>query len=305
MQEKHTQEIYDELITAYRSLKAEVFVAEIFENSNLDFSDIDIFNKSTFSRSYRRDVTSFKLDTYSAVKDKLRFNLARNGIYDMLPEAFFHEQVKKGKYSYRGLRKKHKEEEQDARAFFAPIENEFFVQKVRVEENERELIDEFINLKNDFLLDFWGLDKEMPINYSLKLLKLLPFAHKISGNPELTALSLEKIIGEKVRVVKKHESYTHKDATESTNTLGVDFVLELNDSRVLYPYFEIEIGPIERKNMRKFLQNGVAKKIISTFCDYFIPLEIEIKLNITYSKQESVFVLDESNNPRLGLTTMI
>ncbi|WP_103070932.1 hypothetical protein [Aquimarina sediminis] len=307
MRDKKIEKIYKELITAYKNLKGEVFVAEILENSDLDFSDIDIFNKSTFSRSYRRDVIGFKLDTYSDTKDKLQLNLARNGIYDTLPEGLFHEQVKEtNKLSYKNLRQKHKKEEKDAREFFTPLENEFFVQKVHVEQKERDLINEFINLKNSFLLDFWGLDKDIPATYSLKLLKLLPFAHNISGKPDLTALSLEKILGEKVCIKKKLTPYHHKNGIKSNNdTLGVNFVLELSDSQVLCPVFEIEVGPVERKNMRKFLQNGVARKIITTFCDYFIPLEIETKLNITYSEKESVFVLNETDNPRLGLTTII
>jgi hypothetical protein len=306
MREKRIQEIYEELTATYKNLKAEVFVAEIFESSDLDFSDIDIFNKSTFSRSYRRDVISFVFDSYSGSKDKIKFNLARSGIYDTLPEGVFHKQIKTvSQLSYREIRQKHKKEEKDARDFFTPLENEFFVQKVHVEKKERELIDEFINLKNSFLRDFWGLSKEIPVEYSLKLLKLLPFVHNISGKPDLTALSLEKILGEKVSVKKIVAPCHHDNTVKSNNILGVDFVLELSNSQVLYPIFEIEIGPVSRKNMNKFLQNGVARKIISTFCDYFIPLEVEIKLNITYSKNESMFVLNKSDNPRLGLTTMI
>ncbi|PKV50737.1 hypothetical protein ATE84_2803 [Aquimarina sp. MAR_2010_214] len=304
MQDTEIQKIYKELMSAYKNLKAEVFVAEILESSGIKFSDIDILNKSTFSRSYRRDVIDFTLDTYSGTKDKLQFNLARNGIYDLLPEGIFHEQVKTSQSSYKQIRQKHKQEEKDARFFFAPIENELFVQKVRVEQNERNLLDEFVNLKNSFLLDFWGLDDEIPEEYCMKLLKLLPFAYKISGDPELTALSLEKILEEKVSIKKTFEPY-HSNEANSNNKLGLDFVLALNDSHVSYPVFEIKIDQVSRKNMSKFLQNGEAIKIISTFCDYFIPIEIETKLMITYSEKESVFVLDESDSPRLGLTTMI
>ncbi len=307
MANKKTKEVYDELISTYKNLKAEVFVAEILESSNLDFSDIHIFNKSTFSRSYRRDVIDFKLDAYSDENDKLKLNLARNGIYDTLPEAIFHEQVKEvNKIPYKKITQKHKEEEKDARYFFAPLENEFFVQKVCIEQKERDLINEYINLENSFLIDFWGLSKDTPVEYTLKLLKLLPFVHNISSKPDLTALCLEKIIEEKVNIQKTLEPYHNEDTIKSNNSiLGVDFVLELDDSQVLYPVYEINIGPVKRENIYKFVTNGVASEIINVFCDYFIPLDIETRINIKYSEKEGTFKLDELDNPRLSLTTII
>jgi len=288
-------------------LKAEVFVAEILQSSNVNIEEIDVFYKSIFSRSYRRDVIDFHLDNYSGGYDRLQINVARNGMYDLLPEGLFHEPIKEAKAeSFKEIRKRHKEEEKDARSFFAPIENEFFTQKVRIEQNERALIDEFISLKNDFLIEFWGLSNKLPKEYSLKLLKLLPFVHKISGNPELTAISLEKILDVKVAIKRTFKPYPYPPSADKVKQLGVDFVLGVvESSEILYPVFEIKVGPIARKNMSKFLQNGVALKIISIFCDYFIPLEIETELEIAYSKKESQFVLNELDYPVLGLTTMI
>jgi len=91
MGKEEAQDIYKELTDTYQNLKAEVFVTEILENSELDLADIDIFNQSTFSRSYRRDVIDFKIDSYSRDTDKLQFHIARNGLYDTLPEGLFHD----------------------------------------------------------------------------------------------------------------------------------------------------------------------------------------------------------------------
>ncbi|WP_062061862.1 hypothetical protein [Aquimarina longa] len=308
MKEKEVQEVYDELIASYKNLKAEVFVCEVLEKSNLEFTDIDVFNKSTFTRSYRRDVISFIMDSYSESGDKLQLNLARNGLYDLLPEGIFHEPIKTKTnvaLSYKHIRQKHKKEEKEARSFFTPIENELFVQKVRIEQNERVLIDEFTNLKNDFLLDFWGLDKEIPRDYNIKLLQLLPFAHKISGDTELMAIGLENIIEEQVKIKTTTKSYHDVDSAEGEDKLGVDFVLELTETTVVYPMYKITIGPIERKNADKFLKNGITTKFISIFCDYFVPIEIDAEINIVYLEEESEFVLDAINSPRMGLTTTI
>jgi len=306
MKNDEIDHIYEELISTYKSLKAEVFITELLESSSLDFEDIDIFNQSTFSRSYRRDVIDFKVDSYSNKNNKLQLNLARNGIYDSLPEGVFHEPVKtRTQLSYKEIRQKNKEEEKSAREFFTPIENEFFVQKVKIEENERKLIDAFTNLENTFLLDFWGLNKDLPEHYNIKLLQLLPFAHKISGNIELLELCLEKILNEKVTIKKKFKKTKNTQPSKSHNTLGVDFALHLEHTHFSYPIFDITIGPIHKKNEDIYLKNGVAMQFISIFCDYFIPLEIDTQLNITYLKEESNFILNEFNQPRIGLTTTI
>ncbi|MHA7059432.1 hypothetical protein ACWGOQ_0019550 [Aquimarina sp. M1] len=307
MSNDQVQEVYQELISTYQSLKAEIFVTEILENSDLDITDIDIFNQSTFSRSYRRDVINFKVDSYSSNTDKLQFNLARNGLYDTLPEGLFHEPVKsKSNLSYTELHQKQKKQEKDARSFFAPLENEFFTQKVTIEQNERKLINEFTNLKTDFLLNFWNLDPEIPRDYSIKLLQLLPYVHKISGEIELTALSLEKIINEKVIIKKKYQTVNKNTNTIATDQqLGVDLVLELKETIISYPCWEITVGPVDEKNIDKYVASGVTKKFIAIFCDYFIPMEIDTKINITYASNQETFVLKETNSPRMGLTTMI
>ncbi|WP_299254491.1 hypothetical protein [uncultured Aquimarina sp.] len=307
MSDKQVQNVYQELISTYQNLKAEIFVTEILENSDLDLTDIDVFNKSTFSRSYRRDVIDFKVDSYSGNTDKLQFNLARNSLYDTLPEGLFHEPVKaKSNISFTELHQKQKKQEKDARSFFSPLENEFFTQKVNIERSERKLINEFANLKTDFLVKFWNLDPDIPTNYSIKLLQLLPYVHKISGEIELTALSLEKIIGEKVTIEKKYKTVAeniHEVSTE--HQLGVDLVLELKETIISYPCWEITIGPVNEKNIDKYIVSGATKKFITIFCDYFIPMEIDTKINVTYSSKEETFVLHETNSPRMGLTTMI
>ncbi|SEK24500.1 hypothetical protein SAMN04487910_0062 [Aquimarina amphilecti] len=307
MKNKEIQDIYQELTTTYQNLKAEIFVTEILENSSVNLTDIDVFNNSTFSRSYRRDVINFKIDSYSGNTDKLQFNVARNGLYDTLPEGLFHEPVKaKSNISFTELHQTQKKQEKDARSFFSPLENEFFTQRVNIEKNERKLINEFANLKTDFLLKFWNLDPEIPSDYSIKLLQLLPYVHKISGEIELTALSLEKIIGEKVSIEKKYKTLDDNISdTSKEHQLGVDLVLELKETVISYPCWEITIGPVDQKNIDKYIVSGATKKFITIFCDYFIPMEIDTKINVTYSSKEETFVLNETNGPRMGLTTMI
>jgi hypothetical protein len=177
MKDESIKNIFEELTSIYQDVKAEILITEIQEKTNLLEDNFLINNKSTFSRSFRRDIISVKNDTD---RDWLTLNLSRNGLYDHLPEGLFHSKKSSKITSYAAFRKRQKKEEQDARLFFSPLENEFFYQKLKIEKNERELLYNFSNLKDDFLLDFWNLECDMPKEFALKLIKILPYSHKIA-----------------------------------------------------------------------------------------------------------------------------
>ena len=302
------ESIYAELNSAYQNLKAEVLLAEILDNSNITTDDFVIANKSTFSRSYRRDI--IKIDDLIN-KDKLTFNLSRSGIYDMLPEGLFHvPKTNSDSATYLAQRKVIKTEEDDARTFFSPLENEFFYQRLRIERNERKLLDDFYNLNDDFLVDFWNIDDELPEEYVIKLIKLLPHSHKISGDFELTRKCLEKILDEKVTFERKFENTMNTISKEEKNfrnsdlQLGVDSVLNGKSNAVYSPVLKVIIGPVSEKNINKYLKKGGVIKFINTFYNYFIPMEVEVRTNFTINNK-SKFLLDETNSPLMGISTQL
>jgi hypothetical protein len=302
------ENIFTELVSVYENLKAEVLIAEIQEKSEFSSEDFVIANKSTFSRPYRRDIISVD----NLLNDnKITFNLSRNGIYDTLPEGVFH--VPKGAQDsslYLAEKKIAKEEEDAARSFFSPIENEFFHQRLRIERSERELLDDFYNLNDDFLIDFWNIDKQVPKGYLLKLIKLLPHSHKISGDFELTRLCLEKILGEKVVFERKFENNLStensdvQDLREIGLQLGVNSVLSGNDNIILSPVLKVTIGPISEKNINNYLKKDGVLKFINTFYDYFVPMEIEVSTKFEVNS-ELGFVLDDTNEVIMGISTKI
>lgn len=299
-------EVYEELQKTYQNIKAEVLVSEILDKSDLDLSDIDILNQGTFSRAYRRDVIETKLDTHSKNNDKIQILLARNGIYDILPEGMFHEPVKlKKDIPYNELRKTQKQQERDARKFFAPLENEFFLQKLFIENKEKELINDFSNLNANFLEQFWKIDPLLPDEYKTKLLQLLPYANQMAGKKDLIARILEKILEEKVEIGHTFKKLSSPISEEKHDSLSVDFVLELKESEISYPHWIIKIGPISPKKANRYISDGNATKFIAIFCDYFIPIEIEHQVNFSFENANDDFILDETNTPIMGLTTKL
>lgn len=163
MEARIFESLLQELDALYDNIKAEVVISEIQQRANVTEKDFIIQNNSTFSRPYRRDI----LEVDGLVNEnKITINLSRNGIYDTLPEGVFHiPKANENADAYISRRKKFQEEEKDARSFFAPIENEFFYQRLQIEKNERNLLDDFYALNDSFLEEFWDIEKKIPDDF--------------------------------------------------------------------------------------------------------------------------------------------
>lgn len=303
MQLSTLEHITKQLKETYHSFKAETLIAQLLKTSQLKISDIIIKCKSTFRRSHRRDISKVYLNDNA----KIEITLSRNGLYDNLPEAVFHKNFKENSgISYVKMRQKYKEEENDARHFFAPLENEFFHQNLTIEQNESKLLNTFISLDDDYLINFWKVDASLPKNILIKLLKLLPYSHEISGDLELTQLCLENILKKKVVIKKKFHSPKKAQLVTHNNssTLGVDFVLAPETNTIYSPYLEVTINDIETTEVDTYINGKYMEKFVNLFYSYFIPFEIDIKTKLRVNLNET-FSLSVDESPIMGITTYI
>lgn len=297
-QEELLEEIVKELNSLYFDIKAESIAIEL-EKKGLYRENILIENKSSFTRPYRRDLLKTRKHH---TQTKLFLELSRNGIYDSLPEGFFHKNKDPKGASYGLKRKKKKDEESNSRLFFSPIENELFNQVINIENKERELLDNFYDTDNDFLLKFWELKDYINNRYVIKLLKILPHSHKIAGDLKITQLCLEKILEEKVSITKTFEKVEVNKSEEKI--LGVSFIAETSKTNVAIPLIEFKIGPIDNEKLHFFYKDKEINEFLELFYSYFLPLEFKIKTQfLSYEKQE--FILSEKGAPIMGVSTKI
>lgn len=297
------ENVFEELKSVYHNLKAEVIVAEIQNNSKLSLDNIIVRSQSAFKRSHRRDI----LNIGNIEDDVLNINLSRNGLYDHLPEGLFHKtHTDKTKKTYSELRKTFKQEEKEARHFFLPLENEFFNQKLNIEGKEQELLNNFLNLDDDFLISFWKIDKSIPKKYLLKLLRLLPYSYKIAGNLELTKLCLEKILNKKVIIRKKNrlKKINKTGLNEVEQILGTSFTLHNEYDTVLFPTLEIEIILEDDNQVQEYIKKDGILKFVNIFYDYFLPVEVDTitKFKVNLKGELS---LNQEQQPLMGITTRI
>lgn len=292
------QHIVKDINSFYSDVKAESLVIEL-ENKGILREDVIIESISAFTRPYRRDIIKSKKNVQG---NKLLLELSRNGIYDSLPEGFFHNNDERSNISFRNKRRRRKDEEQKSRLFFSPIENELFNQRINIENKERSLIDNFYRSNNEFLLNFWDLKDYIRNRYVLKLLTILPHCHKIVGDFELTKQCLEKILEEKVDIKKTFENFEIDIEKKEENVLGMGFTTATEKATVATPLLLFKIGPISKDKLDSFYGTKEIDEFLTIFYSYFLPLEIKVETQFL-SEPDEKFVLSDTSLPIMGVST--
>ncbi len=301
-------------------IRAEYIISCLLK-AGLSRDDILAVYEGPLKRRWSTDICYSEVESFESGDESLTIRLNRSGIYDNLPEAFFHDNPDKGNTTGKEMAKdsmKLKTEEKQIRLFFRPIENEFFLQNVRVATCEsRELQSINFEFLNGLIPGFWKVDEKIPVKYKAKLIKLLPITSKILGNYKITARCLEKILIEKVTM----EFINHDPDVLDSNLpgpslkgfslgrakLGKDTVLHGRAGGFIGKLL-VKIGPVENTAIKDFFNNGPADCLLRSFYSYFIPVELDVETKLITDKKQSRFILNpafETGNSFLGYNTVL
>jgi hypothetical protein len=306
-----SEEITKRINTIKYDLRAEVIISEILSQIDIKDQNILVDHKGQFRRPFRKDVLGAEIVSYDYdITEYIKVNLSRDGIYDTLPESLIHElrEVKPKKMISDMTEefKAHKKEEEYARKFFFPFENEFFLKAIERENIEKEILLELNGSKPlDFFYNFWHIDQSLPSILALKLIRILPYLHKIVGNLEMTVHCLSYLLEEKVEIAEqgyKEQSSTEDEINLGNCRLGLDMIS--GSAYIDYSlYLEFKIGPLKKTSFLDYIHQGKLKKFIELFYEYFLPMEVDVKTTILLEKETEVFNL--AQNTILGITTRI
>ncbi len=220
-------------------------------NKGLSGDDFMICCDHFFKREYSKDVFSTTLKEDTKKQALLELHLSRTGLYDQLPEglSFQMPQKESGQFSvYDSAQeyKQNKKKEEEIRRFFLPFDNSFFHQRLQLEQEESTLLEGLrTGVLNDYFITFWNLPTSIPRMFMMPLILLLPHAHKIAGNLDLTAQCLGYLLKEEVHLFQKSAvlsttqnfqfSFLGEGQLGTNMVCGEDF---FEDN----PVIEIEIG---------------------------------------------------------------
>lgn len=284
-------------------LKAETFAAYLQDEVPINFIFSDYFK-----RRFSHDITD--IGSLQSAYKNLQVNLSRRGFYNIFPERFFHSTYSSTPFVQTMVNdyKNRKIEEQHARAFFAPLEEEFFLQKIATEQEESTI---FKSLGSpdlvNFLTNLWNINPKFPKVMATKILKTIPFMHKIAGDLPLLTRILETIIQEDIKVTKDFATVSESELTHGVPLqLGVNLATAGNGKTFL-PKYTFTIDQIAQpEEISEYLPQGSIASLVSFFLEHTLPFESDYEVNFTLKKNKQEFVMSEAVYAgRLGISSTI
>lgn len=285
-------------------IRAEVLLTSAME-MGLSADDFLISCDHFFYREYNRDIYAAEMLEDAHYKSRLLLHLSRNGIYDLLPEGLFYQpaytQTKAiGAAEMAAEYKINKNREKKIRRFFLPFENEFFGQRLQIEQKERALLQGLqTGALNEYFIDFWGLPASLPLRLLLPFVLLLPYVHRIAGNLQLTAQCLEKLLREKVGVSQIAAPVSGSDAGLQSSLghqrLGVNLVCG-NTFMEDYSFIEVSIGPLQNSFVSDYISGGLYDEFLTVFYRFFMPADADIATTVVVDKKKQTLLVDTGEN---------
>lgn len=169
-------------------MKAELLLSTYFP----DVKEWDAQYGSFFSRNYSGDIRSCDPETESV-------SLSRNGIYDLLPEKLFFDEMELRSLTQRDLAFKLSEvyeEEKNIKAYFEPFDSYFFNQSIRLNKIVNQVLDNKVKLMLKTVFDY---DIDLEENRFVRMLApLLIHVADIRSDLDLISKILSEILGCKV-----------------------------------------------------------------------------------------------------------
>lgn len=290
---------------------AELVVSHLMTSQGIDDSSIFIHLSGVFHRFFSNDIEKVSKHRDETGEEEWHLFLNREGLYDLLPEGFFHGHTRKlykDKAETKAEFRQHRKEERNARRFFMPLEQEFFnyrLQKEIFEQNyfyAPETIQEFI--------DFFDFGK-LPLSLYQKavLFFLLPHLSMIAGNLPLTETCFEIILQEKVKfsTTQCPPTVIEESHIPSLNAccLGVNSLLG-NICVDHNPLLQIKIGPLRNSvSLLQFLE-GDRLELINRLAELFIQADLTTRIEVILNTEDEKFIVGEQvYEARLNYSTTI
>ena len=313
----NTDKLIQALEALPKDLRMEVLLGELVENQLSDLELVSIKALGIFNRGLGRDLGKVLVekDDFGTLQ-RIVFPVHREGIYDALPKGIFHyPQNRKYKKSAKEIGEEvriQEREEEAARNFFSPVEQEFFRQRILLELEERDLFSGFSSKKGKKVVarKFWGLDiSGMDSEKVTALLNVLPLSFAYKGNLPKVSMVMSAVLRVPLAMTLWHEQ-TYQVENEllpslGESYLGINMVLGSRFSDGI-PKIKVEIGPLPALEISQFLPGRPNERIMGILSRYFLPFESEMHFTYQVKEEDQVFHLDSTDySARLGYSTYV
>lgn len=281
--------------------RAEVFAAELIKNG-VPQEKIYFKPKGSFNRSYNKDIHAIQFDLKDDGDEHIVLEVNREGLYDMLPEGLFHFKSnagsKRGKAAVLEKIKIDRAEEEYARKFFSPFENEFFHRRLQLELKEKALLQpESVSNNRALYNNLFGFAESLSDNQVLGLLHVLPMVSQIRGDLTKIDYCLTQFIRYKTQMKRAfHKTENHnQDASFPLGEakLGVNTIVG-DKFYASKQHYELHIMDIPKNNITEFFEGGEVANLLDTLIPYLLPHDSKYLLVLHLKDNERSFYLSDN-----------
>ncbi|WP_080055680.1 hypothetical protein [Spirosoma aerolatum] len=294
-------------------LKAEVVLADMLEDG-VSLDELVLNPEGLGKRTFGRDIsqTEWKEAQHTS-KRWLQIDLNRSGLYDLLPEGVFHQptanEVATSKEAILREMSIQREREKAARTFFLPFEQEFFRQRIRLEQEQRAYpVHSDTEQPNELLSWFWNLPNFLTSEQVKRLLYILPVIHHMVGDPTAMKACYEQLMEERVSLQLEPGGMTLVET--DTAPLGE---WQLGESSVVdgwlrdeEPLLRIIVHIDRTERVANYLPGSDGRRMIEWLAGYLAPLDAAVGIELDTSALNDTFLLAENEVfGRLDFTTNV
>lgn len=308
-------------------IRAEVLLAElILKDKQYQLENLALQPNGGFNKMVGLDIVKISESNNEFDIKKTMVTLARSGLYDALPEAYFNDssidtsspdtrQSKKDRTIQK--LKQQKINEREARKFFSPFDQLFNQYRLKLELEERKVLTGFPVGSRHTLFDvIWGNFEGIMTKYQKSLLfTILPMTQHIVGNIPRTALTYREVLGVNVKIKDwdtsgdiKLGGLENPNYTLGHTSLGESLVLG-NQSEECEQGYKIIIGPIPEQSTIDFLPDHRGKKVLKTLGEFFFSYDVNLSYEFIYQTKPLELIENKgdqsSSENRLGYTIQL
>lgn len=297
--------------------KAVTLAAEMIEQKIVNAEQLIISPLGARKRAYSKEIAGFsKYESVYRGREITSIQINREGLYDMLPEGIFHrppasslmideEQMIKDIVQRR-------EEEKEARNFFAPMEAELYRLRTAIEiyESHLDRKNEYDDLINIFLKE-WKEFKCFSKQQMVIFLQVLPVIHEHRNDIAFISSVFKMMF--KLDVQLEYvtvdmeippEIAEAMDTKIGQGTLGVNFIAGRASGKE--EELRITIGPASADQILNFLPGSAFANAMDVMLSYFIPLQTSVSTKFVMEASSQKMVIgDEASNSCMGYTTYL
>ncbi len=252
-------------------------------------------------RPHHGDIERIK-ELNNGSQEHIYLELNRNGIADALPEGIVYAPAENKDKDATTVYKPNSAL-QDARHFFSPFENELFRSKTDIHLCEHHWIGNINEITSQFLIDFWDLDKEMPLQYLYKLALVLPHTERIKGNYDRIVQCLSEIIGQKVAwQIEYKDLPVPESAKKSLSDLSLGGNAVCGQVIIADTTLELTIMLPKLSMVADYLEGSENYKFIQYFIQFFVSFDVNTNVHVEVEPEQNLHI--EDSYGILGFSTI-